>query len=225
MNRSQAKIASIGHSFDGSLTCRLTCPPEAIPGAGQAALALNTTIRSLQRSTLFPVQVFEDGFRCLAPTDERWQPGDRVDILSPIGTGFQVPTESRRWFLIAFQTKPHYLMPLLDAADQTDSSVALYSSDQLHGLPADIEILTEAEMGFEWADYAAISLPVYYLDRLRKSFGRFADFPVPCPTQVLFIDELACGFGGCLSCGLATQDHWALRCQQGPVFNWEQLRV
>lgn len=225
MDLFEAKIASIGQAFDGSPICRLTCSPQAIPQAGQAALAINETTDSPLRRTLFPLELLKDGFRCLIPPGERWLPGDQLNVLSPIGTGFQPPSGSRRWLLIAYHCEPHPLMPLIDLGGEQGAAIAYHSDRKLAGLPTDVEVLPQAELGFEWADFAAIALPTAFIAEVRANFGRFADLPIPCPTQVLFVDDLVCGFGGCLSCALPSQAGWILRCQQGPVIEWEQLRV
>ncbi len=118
------------------------------------------------------------------------------------------------------------LLPLLSSAEHTGTSIVVVGGNhRIYEMPESVEVLSEAEPALEWADFAALSFPLADLGRIRMRWGRYQDLPLPCPAQVLITDPLPCGFGGCLCCGLYTNRGWALRCQQGPVFDLEELDV
>ncbi len=43
------------------------------------------------------------------------------------------------------------------------------------------------------------------------------------PAQVSLEAHMACGFGACLGCAVATIDGYKRVCKEGPVFNWEEI--
>ena len=206
--------------------CRISCPEMGIPDPGQATLGFKPSADAIRRFTLYPSEIFEDWFRCPIPKGQAWRPGDQLDLLGPIGRGFSSPAESRRWFLMASDSQFQPLLPLLSLAEDKGASVVVFGGNhRISELPESVEVLSEAEPALEWADFAAFSLPQAALGQIRRRWGRYQDLPLPCPAQILITDSLPCGFGGCLCCGLSTSRGWALRCQQGPVFNLEELDV
>jgi hypothetical protein len=175
--------------------------------------------------TLYPIQLDQDGFRCRLPAGERWLPGDRVDLIGPIGHGFSPPTRAERWLLVDAEGPGSPLEPLIGLGLRTGAAIALTTPHPPAQLPADVELLASAADGLAWADYLAANLGRRPVTDLHEIVGISADAQPPVPTEVLLARPLPCGFGGCLGCGVAMHTGWALACQHGPVFAWDQLRV
>lgn len=222
----KGRIQSVRHRADDRRIVKIACPEAAIPQAGQPVLARLEAPEAFQRHTLFPYQISEDGFSVPVPAGERWMPGDLMDLLGPIGRGFRPPEGSRRWLLIGHEAPIDPLQPLIhQATQQTDKSIALVHDQGHTDVPAEVEILQDLEEGLAWADYVAVVLSLPRRGTFRQRLGRFIELPIPCPTEVLLFTLLPCGFGGCLACSTPTQDGWALCCVDGPVMDWQDIRV
>lgn len=157
------------------------------------------------------------------PAGHRWQPGDRLDLLGPIGTGFQPPTRSERWLLWAYRAPLYPLRPLLELGLGSGRALVVASGQVLHGLPPEVEVVRQASTAIAWADYLAICLSPTHLAEVLSALDP-PDRLAPLPTgQALLYSQLPCGFGGCGACGLPTGDGWRSACTDGPVFPLEEL--
>jgi hypothetical protein len=223
--RTRARLRAVGLDPSGQTAATIECPPTALPEAGQALLATPRLAPPPIPFSLYPFELEPDGFRCLIPAGQRWLPGDELDVMGPIGHGFKPPEGADRWLLISAAGGAGPLTPLIAAALASDAAVALDCPDPPVDLNSEVELLAAAEEALGWADYMAINLGPKPIADLRLLIGLAAPFAPSCPTDVLLPWELPCGFGGCLSCGLATPDGWRLACRAGPVFRWDDLSV
>jgi len=90
------------------------------------------------RTPLFPARIEAKGFDVLVPPGHpaaALQPGARVDLIGPLGHGFEVPTEIRRLLLVADTAYLPVLLPLTRPRNQVfrkkpgfSSSIALLLS-------------------------------------------------------------------------------------------------
>ena len=67
------------------------------------------------RTPLFPTRIAAEGFDLLVPPAHpaaTLRPGDEVNLIEPLGQGFEVPTAARRLLLVAGTTHLPVLLPL-----------------------------------------------------------------------------------------------------------------
>ncbi len=201
MRRTLVCITSVHLEADGSSLARLTCPPLAIPAAGQFSLALQPGEEGSLRSAIFPRRLEADGFTTAA--EQAWQPGDVLDLLGPVGRGFRPPLQARRWALGGIGRPLDRLLPLLQQGLEIGANVAVWSPLPIVGLPAQVEIVRDESDALSWADYIALDvLPESVAglgDRLNSPLGSAAGAAI----QVLIAPAMPCGLGLCQACAIA----------------------
>ena len=148
----------------------------------------------------------------------RLAPADTIDLLGPIGRGFQLPKRGSHLLVIAGALER--LLPLIEAALEGGLAVTALTPRSADLLPSDVEIhrgpLT-AELA-EWADLVALDVAD---PRARAQHIRaLAPQRGPEYIQALVPPPLPCGTGACQACWVElTQPHLRkLACVDGPVF-------
>ena len=218
----QARVESIGRDPAGRDTARLRCPTARLPLPGQALLAHHPESQAALAQTLFPIAIGPQTFTCLQPTGERWLPGDQVALRGPLGAGFQPPFGAQRWLLMAQDHELGPLLPLLAMGLEAGAAVSMAGADSVAGLPAEVEILAEAEAGLPWADYIAVTTSRLHLEAIVARLERMEPLPAQ-RVDLLLLDQLPCGFGACGACAVRTHHCWAWLCQQGSVLELSMI--
>ena len=93
-------------------------------------------------------------------------------------------------------------------------------------MPASYEInpLRLLPDALAWADFLALDAPLPRLAELRSLLGLRPDQHLPCLAQVLVETPMPCGgVAECGVCAVPARRGWKLACQDGPVFNLDEL--
>jgi len=177
-------------------------------------------------------------------------PGDSIFTLGPLGRGFDLSRNFDKAVLIAGGTGIAPISFLSEALRKTGNPEAvLYygakSEQDLIGLeyldaglaaPA-LRICTEdcsrGEQGlvtellardivsFSPADTCVFACgPMPMLKSLRAVLAS-----KPLPAQVSIEERMACGMGACLSCAVKSAGGYVRACQEGPVFNLDEVEL
>jgi NAD(P)H-flavin reductase len=149
-------------------------------------------------------------------------PGDKLHILGPLGQGFQTPREGRRPVLVGGGVG---IAPLVIWDDHLDDATTLLGfRDAAHAEGAALipraRVITD-EQGF---------VTDLLRDELPGHVEVYACGPPPMldavaaictehgvPGQLAMESGMACGFGACFGCVVATKDGYVRLCVDGPV--------
>lgn len=169
------------------------------------------------------------------------KPGESIDLLGPLGRGFEIYPTSRKLLLVAGGIGIAPLVALAEQAIASGRSVTLLIGvktaphiypDRL--LPSEVEVVTATEDGLSGHKgmitdlipqlitdvdqvFACGPLPMY-----RKMAG-MSDHLRDKPCQVLLEVVMGCGVGACLSCTIETEHGQRLACKDGPVFELNEI--
>ena len=179
----------------------------------------------------------------------RWlsdrQPGDRIDMVGLLGSGFSLARSTRRALMVAGGVGIAPLIALAHQATARGISVTLLAGGASGAalvpprcLPAEVEYVAataDGSVGYhgfvtdlvppylDWADqvFACGPNPMFLsLARVMR-----ADRPVQLlpPTQFSVEEYMACGLGVCMGCVTETRHGPQRVCKEGPVFDWTEL--
>ena len=175
-------------------------------------------------------------------------PGDRLDLLGPLGRGFRVREDYRRIFIaaggIGVAPMVHLLEDLAQTRDLEACEVFLGGRTRTDLLCLDdferlaVKVHRTTDDGSDGAqcflthplEIAAQERPpdIIYscgpMDMLSCVAGIATRLGLPC--QVSIEAAMACGMGACLGCAVAdaSGDGYLHVCKDGPVFDADQLR-
>ena len=231
-----ARLTEIQMQAGGRLAAWIDCPPVAIPAAGQYVLAyapgdplaaLGTPL--FRGEAAGRVEIVRRGFLAAPPLPPAWAPGTSLVLRGPLGRGFSL--DGQRLALAALGDSVTRLLPLAGEALQRGDAVTLFTNAPLLPLPASIEIypLGSLPEALTWADCLAIDLPLEALAGLRASLGLEKGDRLTLPAQALVFTPMPCGgLAECGACAVPTrrplvQRRYRLACQDGPVFNLDDL--
>ena len=229
MRRSQARVESLVLLPDGAVAHRLRCRPGAAPRPGQAALALRPGDPDPLRTTLFALDHGPDGFLAEARPAPAWQPGETLDLLGPLGQGFDPPRTAARWLLAAFGRSPERVLALAPLGLARGAAIALWSPFPAAQLHRALEVVHDLPAAAAWADYLAVDIEPALPERLREVSVQLSGaesagaFRLPPAAQALFAPDLACGLGVCGACAVGAGRRWRRACVEGPVFDLRSL--
>ncbi len=175
------------------------------------------------------------------------QPGDRLDLLGPLGNGFTINPGSQNLLLVAGGIGFAPLYFLADEAVRRGLTVTL-----LYGTPTAIQLYpskllpkvklvtatedgTTGEKGLiidcidnslDWADqiFACGPLPMYR--NMANNYPQLQQSGKP--VQISLEVRMGCGLGVCYGCTVKTRSGLKQVCKDGPVFElgdilWEEL--
>jgi len=206
------------------------------------------------RRPIFPAPVGPDHLTLLLQPDPdpglAWlltrQPGDRLDVIGPLGSGFPLPDKTRNLLLVSDAQNIAPLLGQMHRAITTGVAVTLALGASraadlypVSSLPAEVEFQVATRDGslghrgvitdllpnlLAWADLvgAVGSTNLYHAlqDQADKArFGVVSGFMYGLINQ----PYLACGVGACLSCAITAPTGLKLTCVDGPVFDITQL--
>lgn len=146
-------------------------------------------------------------------------------LRGPLGNGFRIPVEARRVVLVAFERLSAPLLPLGGDFLANGGEVSLLVDGDFPLLPASVEIspLKALSEALRWADYAACAVPI---ERLASARGKLSAAGGHTNMQILVQAPMPCG--GLATCGVcafsSSQGKTLLACEDGPVFDWSQIR-
>ena len=219
MRRERATLREIYLLHPDLPAGRIASTQAMIPAPGQFVMALHETEMAPRRIPLFPSAIHSDGFSStLVPS--HWRPGDRLDLLGPLGHGFSPAAASRRWLLASYLERQCALLPLIERGLETGAEIAYWGCSSTSLDPA-VEVIADLTEGLRWAEYAALEINLESLEKLRELW-RGVD--APPSAQVLLRTDLPCGFGACQACAAPWQRGVQLACVNGPVFDAHILR-
>jgi dihydroorotate dehydrogenase electron transfer subunit len=171
------------------------------------------------------------------------RPGEKIDLLGPLGNGFTVHPDSRNLLLIAGGMGIAPLYYLAEYAVRQGRVVNLLygtaNNDRYH-VPSGVTEVAATEDGSVGYQGMITMLIPQYLDNTDQVF---ACGPLPMyrdmatmpelknkPVQVSLEMRMGCGFGVCYSCTIRTTNGLKQVCKDGPVFelneiNWEEIKI
>ncbi len=236
---------------DGIVDMTFSCPDMAamaVPGqfvhircGGSTLLRRPISICDVQNGEIRIVfAVVGEGTRLLAEL----QPGDRVDVLGPLGHGYELKPPhtsvvfaggglgvppllfaakrygAKATVLLGFQTMGKIILENDFAA--AGCSVEVATDDGTYGHKGFVTELLERSIRREHPAevYACGPKPM-----LRATAAVAKSFGVPC--QVSMEERMACGIGACLGCACKTRkdgrESYSHVCKDGPVFRAEEV--
>jgi hypothetical protein len=177
------------------------------------------------------------------PTSERFEPGDVIDIIAPIGQPYRFRRSLHNVLLIAYDTDPSCLLLNIPWLVKNNIGVTLVLLGRareypFQSLPPQVEIALgeDDDKMLEWqsqvtsignADQAFVAVApademasfqeiwTVFLKR-RNDIGKNYLFGV-------FQNLLPCGVGACDACMIPTKDGFKLACVDGPAFDLATL--
>ncbi len=157
------------------------------------------------------------------------QAGMQLDLLGPLGRGWQLATTMRNLLLIGEEAQMAALTMLAEVALDQEMAVTLLclsrTSDAVYPpalLPEEVEyhivtgdLLAEAGEYLTWADAVCCSVSRETLTALYWRYERMRRHKF---AQGVLLQPLACGSGICLTCSVEMRTGQQLICRDGPVF-------
>lgn len=205
------------------------CVTDATPPAAPGQFYLAQTSLPDQpflRQPLFPVQTSEREWELWFEPSHLYaslQPDDHVDVIGPLGRGFQLPARSAS--LLTCAPTPTRLLPLILETLARGGSVTWCAPEGASDWPVNIlPPAVEVQRGpltselVAWAEVVALDVsdPIPYAEQVRSLCPpRSADF-----VQALVTPTLPCGTGACQVCWVETRRGKRLACIDGPVFDY-----
>lgn len=207
-------------------------------------LALHRLVREQGRVDLL-VRVVGRGSAWLALR----RPGDRLDLLGPLGQGFTLKRNTRNLLLVAGGMGIAPLVAMAEEGLRRGCAVVLAlgarSREDLYPtalLPPPVEVhlatedgtagrsgpvtslLADPELGlFPWADQVMACGPRPMLAEM-AAVVRAGRMRLPAGfAQVSLEERMACGVGACLGCVVPTRKGYRRVCRDGPVFDLQEV--
>ena len=166
--------------------------------------------------------------------------GDDIDLLGPLGNGFSINPDSQNLLLVAGGIGIAPLGFLAQQASNQGCSITLLlgtpTATQIyprHLLSSKAELIIATEDGTEGKKGMITDLLPDFVDRVDQIF---ACGPLPMyqtmvqmpelrnkPVQVSLEMRMGCGRGVCYGCTLKTKSGLKQVCQDGPVFDLEDI--
>ncbi len=175
----------------------------------------------------------------------RRRPGEMLDMIGPLGNGFDSPRLTVRGsqiivaggmgvaplLFLAEKLKSRQVIVLIGA--RTESQILC--EKEFKKLSCDVKIATDdGSCGFKGrvTDLLQHLLPAI----CHKPYAIYACGPHPMlrelsrisrkckiPAQVSLEEHMACGIGACLGCVVKTKNGYKRVCKDGPIFNAEEI--
>ena len=165
--------------------------------------------------------------------------GETLDVLGPLGTGFQLPTSGKVLLAgggigtapllfaaksvsvgavaaLGFRTGERAI--LIEDFAQAGVAVKVASEDGTLGVPGTVDQVVRRCL--QEGTYSAV-LACGPTPMLRAISRVAAGEGTPC--QVSLEERMACGIGACLTCSCKVNGHYRRACKDGPVFPSEEV--
>jgi hypothetical protein len=206
----------------------ISCPVGTVPSTGQYVLASDPSDpNAILGTPIFLAENTEYGFWAAPLFRVSWGPGTNLDLVGPLGHGFNLPRNILRLGLAALGETVSRLLPLVSQAAKTHIGTTLFTDQSLPKLPAVVEVYPLASLkgSLDWPDFMVLDVPLERLADLREVVGLPHGMGTPCPAQVLITSPFPCaGMAQCGACAVPGHRGWKLACEDGPVFDLGVLR-
>jgi dihydroorotate dehydrogenase electron transfer subunit len=206
----------------------ISYPAEAIPSAGQYLLASDLDDPgAVLGNPIFVIEKTRHGFWAAPLFPAAWGPGTNLDLVGPLGHGFDLPRNILRLGVVVLGETVARLMPLIHQTAQNHRAMTLFTDLTLPMLPFAVEAYPLASLkdSLDWPDFMALDVPLEGLSEIRVVLGIPDGAPLPCPAQVLVTTPLPCaGMARCGACAVPASRGWKLACEDGPVFDLNLLK-
>lgn len=219
--------------LDGFTAAFISCSPSMVPSPGAYLLAFKPGSDSAVAVPVFAARSFvhflgkeKNGFLMAPPLPESWTPGTNLQLRGPLGHGFKIPASARRIALVAFDSSPARLLPLLDGAFKQGAEVTLLCENPVDDLPLKVEVQPLGVLAdiISWSDFISFDITRESLPHLKHKLEIIVLQKIRVEAQVLIRTPMPCG--GLADCGVCTVDNRngpKLACTDGPVFDLESL--
>jgi dihydroorotate dehydrogenase electron transfer subunit len=228
MGHSTGRVIEVRLGSGGHTEACISCPEGAVPSAGQYTLASDPSdSNSILRTPIFLVEKSMQGFWAAPLFPTTWGPGTDLDLVGPLGHGFDLPRSIQRLGLAAVGDTVSRLMPLVHQAVNTHIGMTLFTDLSLPKLPAVVEVypLGSLKSSLDWPDFMALDVPLDGLAGLRDILGLPYGTGLSCPAQLLITSPFPCsGIAQCGACAVPARRGWKLACEDGPVFDLRDLK-
>jgi len=228
MARYTGRVSEIRLEAGRDMEVRIACPAGAIPSVGQYLLASDAdNLDDVLGVPLFAIEKSHHGFWAAPLYPITWTPGTTLDLVGPLGHGFDLPHNLQRLGLVAMGETVSRLMLLIHRTAQTKGGMTLFTDLTLPMLPTALEIYPLASMkeALDWPDFMALDVPLRRMVELRDVLGLSYGTGLPCPAQVLVTTPIPCaGIAQCGACAVPSRRGWKLVCEDGPVFELNSLK-
>jgi NAD(P)H-flavin reductase len=227
MGLNKGRVREIRLGASGLVEVSIVCPAAMVPGAGQYLMAIEPDDeQALLATPLFAIETVNQGFWAAPLHHVRWSPGANLELIGPLGHGFDLPGDVQRLGLVAMGETVSRLLPLVRKAGQILAGIALFTDLHLPALPSAVEVhpLVSVKDALDWPDYLALDVPLEQLEVLRQVLGIPVVSLLPCPAQILVTTPMPCaGLAQCGVCAVHGRRGWKLTCEDGPVFDLRSL--
>ncbi len=221
--------------------------PAIAPGLAPGRFVL-AELDGYLRAPLFPAYLAAESFDVLIPPDHpaaTLQSGDGVNLISPLGRGFEVPATARRLLLVTDTAHLPILLPLAQSRNQGFSVALLLSAPTaadlypIQMLPPELEIHLVTADGsaghpgspldpfpdlVRWADCVCIAQEPAIYPAMAEIVREVRIRPGQHFAQALIVPAAVCGVGACQGCAVEVARGTKLACTDGPVFDLLELR-
>ncbi len=172
------------------------------------------------------------------------QPGDKLDLLGPLGKGFSIHPDSKKLLMIAGGIGIAPIRFLADEAVKLGLSATLLCGTPTNHrypperLPPKIELVTATEDGSIGKkgmitdllpDFISEAGQIFACGPLPMYRNLAENFPqLKKPVQISLEVRMGCGLGICYGCTVKTKSGLRQVCQDGPIFElgdiiWEEM--
>ncbi|OGX22296.1 MAG: hypothetical protein A3K54_03105 [Omnitrophica WOR_2 bacterium RBG_13_44_8] len=176
----------------------------------------------------------------------RLKGGEYLDVLGPLGNGFDYPPSANRHPLTILVAGGMGVAPLAFLAEKlghrslvligAKAKADILSVKEFRDLKCEVKISTDnGSEGFK-GKATELLKKILPLAMSHKPIAIYACGPKPMlkeiaiiaknykiPAQVSLEEHLACGIGACLGCAVKTKEGFKRICKEGPVFNAQEI--
>ena len=221
------------HAGSDGVEGSLRCPPTIKPVAGQYLLAYVAGGDEVLPTPLFAFGIREHGLQLAGPLPAAWTVGMRLAVRGPLGQGFKLPANARHIVLASLNDHGSRLGLLVETAlsqeaPKMETSVVFCGDSPAGSFPSEVEMLPLESLPdlLSWADYLALAVDQSQLPDLSGLLRLTPGQRCPVPAQVLIETPLVCGgLAQCGLCAVETRRGWKLACEDGPVFDLDELEI
>ena len=146
----------------------------SVPSAGQYLLAFDPDDpEAVLGIALFLAEKSIQGFWAAPLFPVKWAPGTKLNLVGPLGHGFDLPHNLQRLGLVALGETVSRLMPLVHLATQSHTGMTLFTDLSLPKLPAALEVypLASLKESMDWPDFLALEVPLENLPQMSDTLG------------------------------------------------------
>ena len=177
-------------------------------------------------SKIMPVYVFshEQDVYFSFPKDVRWDIGDFLHFHGPIGRGFCDLSPYSNIFMLSLDTEHNSLNSLIEIGIKENKNISYFIENKGFPVPSTVEIITRDMITetIEWANYIAIEINRENLSKNYDMLKKIRKNAVTCEL-LIYCSILCSGKSDCLICSLKTKHGWIKTCQEGQIFNMDDL--